>query len=449
MNLQDGNSDSLVEVQKWSQYETEHEIQLCLEAGDLGLAIERLSKAPLEFKLSERLAFDMISKAAILLPSSMKQNQNSSNPTTPIQNNKKPLSSASIATLYQQLRDRKVLTAFNSVQAGNALTLAMMNDTKSTQYQSQSATGSNNAIVPKLVDVEQLERLAELPVTALAPKKVTGIIWQIFGVATVIGINLISREFGVGDYFLQIGIGAFAAWIADQILLRGMIFESVYRFINPQLSEKVLIHEAGHFLVAYLLGACVQGYVLSSFEAFQLRVPGQAGTVFSDMKLETEMKNQRLTSSSLERFAVILMGGIAAEALRFGQAEGGKSDEEVLIQLLGGAIRPVWPPIAIINYARWAALDAILLLRSNQPAYDALVDAMRARKSLGECIRAIEKHAVKLPEIPSREEEKAVVQQEVEHKANLSSSNVIPTENIEELDERIKEIERRLKEISD
>lgn len=45
------------------------------------------------------------------------------------------------------------------------------------------------------------------------------------------------------------------------------------------------------------------------------------------------------------------MGGIAAEALEYGQAEGGQSDEVALVSLLAG-LRPAWYPDTILNQAR-------------------------------------------------------------------------------------------------
>lgn len=58
-----------------------------------------------------------------------------------------------------------------------------------------------------------------------------------------------------------------------------------------------------------------------------------------------------LTQRSIDRYSTVLMGGIAAEALQYGQAEGGQSDEKALVSLLSG-IRPAWYPETISDQAR-------------------------------------------------------------------------------------------------
>lgn len=51
---------------------------------------------------------------------------------------------------------------------------------------------------------------------------------------------------------------------------------------------------------------------------------------------------------------MVVMGGIAAEALHYGQAEGGRSDEDALVALLQG-LRPAWNPENILEQARYVS----------------------------------------------------------------------------------------------
>lgn len=52
---------------------------------------------------------------------------------------------------------------------------------------------------------------------------------------------------------------------ADRLFLNGAVAESLTRLIVPGYRERIVRHEAGHFLVAYLLGCPVQGCLLDPF----------------------------------------------------------------------------------------------------------------------------------------------------------------------------------------
>lgn len=114
---------------------------------------------------------------------------------------------------------------------------------------------------------------------------------------------------------------------------------------------------------------------------------GEAGTIFLDQTLFEQLEKAKVSASSLDRYSTIVMGGIAAEALTFQNAQGGSSDEQALIllmSLLG------FPLDRISNQARWAALRAVLVIKDYPEAYEALVAALQAGKSVGQCVLAIE-----------------------------------------------------------
>ena len=62
--------------------------------------------------------------------------------------------------------------------------------------------------------------------------------------------------------------------------------------MSAEYRQRVCMHEAGHFLVAYLMGVLPKGYTLSAVDA--LRRYGalniQAGTVFCDRVFQSEVR---------------------------------------------------------------------------------------------------------------------------------------------------------------
>lgn len=80
-------------------------------------------------------------------------------------------------------------------------------------------------------------------------------------------------------------------------------------------------HEAGHFLLAYLMGCPIQGFFLSAWDAAKAGIRGQAGTVFFDNDLSNQLNANKVTRSAIDRYTIVLMGGIAAEAMTYEQAE--------------------------------------------------------------------------------------------------------------------------------
>ncbi|AFY78878.1 hypothetical protein Ple7327_3688 [Pleurocapsa sp. PCC 7327] len=160
-------------------------------------------------------------------------------------------------------------------------------------------------------------------------------------------------------------------------------------FSSPQQRQRVVHHEAGHFLVAYFLGIPVVGYTLSAWEAFKEGQPGLGGVVF-DTNLLEKSADLREAPIILERFCTVWMAGIAAETIVYGNVEGGESDRENLREVLRfvGLPESVYP-----QKERWAYLQAKSLLEKHQKSYEALVQAMEKRASVEECLQAIGRNA--------------------------------------------------------
>lgn len=155
---------------------------------------------------------------------------------------------------------------------------------------------------------------------------------------------------------------------------------------SPQHRDRIIRHEAGHFLVAYLLGIPISGYTLTAWEALKQRQPGQGGVSFEDQELASQLEQGILSAQMLDKYCKVWMAGIAAETQVYGNAEGGADDRQ--------KIRTVLTPLGFSVSAqeqkqRWAALQARTLLQENWSAYEALVDAMRKRTNLADCLQLI------------------------------------------------------------
>lgn len=158
---------------------------------------------------------------------------------------------------------------------------------------------------------------------------------------------------------------------------------------SPQHRDRIIRHEAGHFLIAHLLEIPVSGYTLSAWEALQQRQPGLGGVSFDDRELASQLKQGTLAARMLDRYCTVWMAGVAAENLVYGSAEGGADDRQ--------KIRTVLTPLRFSASAqeqkqRSAILQARTLLQANWSAYEALVNMMQKRADVAECCRTIDQH---------------------------------------------------------
>ena len=158
-------------------------------------------------------------------------------------------------------------------------------------------------------------------------------------------------------------------------------------FASRQQRQRVIHHEAGHFLTAYFLGIPITGYTLTAWEAFKRGKPGIGGVEFDTQALTEKPLNLGEMRLTLERFCTVWMAGIAAENLVYGNAEGGGEDRSQVRTVLnmGG-----FPETVYRQKERWAQLQASNLLEKHQKAYEALVGAMTERASVEECYQTIQ-----------------------------------------------------------
>ena len=69
------------------------------------------------------------------------------------------------------------------------------------------------------------------------------------------------------------------AVLADSLFFRSVLSDSVARVVFPPYQERIVKHEAGHFLIGYLLGAPIQRCMMTVPQLFKEKalVAGQGG----------------------------------------------------------------------------------------------------------------------------------------------------------------------------
>jgi len=179
----------------------------------------------------------------------------------------------------------------------------------------------------------------------------------------------------------------------------GNLIVDIFSGQDSEYRQRILHHEAGHFLVAHLLDIPVESYTLSAWEGIKAGLPGMGGvvvkTVENDDATATASSSQ-LTSQQINRYCIVWMAGIAAESQTYGSAQGGDDDKAQLRQLWQQtqptlkALEPAAAATAIETQMRWARLQAQTLLEQQQAAYEALVGAMASRETVDVCCQKIE-----------------------------------------------------------
>ncbi|XP_065623448.1 uncharacterized protein LOC112018373 isoform X2 [Quercus suber] len=174
----------------------------------------------------------------------------------------------------------------------------------------------------------------------------------------------------------------------DSVFLGGCCLAQISSYWPPN-RRWILVHEAGHLLTAYLMGCPILGVILDPIVAMQMGIQGQAGTQFWDEKMANDLANGRLDGTAFDRYCMVLFAGIAAEALVYGEAEGGENDENLFM----GICILLQPPLSVAemsNQARWSVLQSYNLLKWHKHAHRAAVKALENGGSLSVVIRSIE-----------------------------------------------------------
>ena len=166
-----------------------------------------------------------------------------------------------------------------------------------------------------------------------------------------------------------------------------LLLDVLLASINAEHRDRIIRHEAGHFLVAYLFDIPITGYTLSAWEAFQQGQLGNGGVTFDTEALSAQVSNIREMRLTLDPFCTVWMAGIAAENIVYETVEGGAEDREKLREALEGL---GFSASDCSVKARWAERQAISMISEHWASYEALVAAMEKRASVAECYEVIQ-----------------------------------------------------------
>lgn len=152
--------------------------------------------------------------------------------------------------------------------------------------------------------------------------------------------------------------------------------------LSSEYRDRLLHHEAGHFLVATLLDIPITGYTLNPWEALKAGQKGQAGVSFDEPIITELLKSPTLTQQWIDRYCVLWMAGVVAEELVYGSAEGGADDLRNFNTLL-----KLYSPegVDFTPKRQWAKLQAKTLIKDHWQAYQILTFAMKSRLPVAKC----------------------------------------------------------------
>ncbi|MEO0836480.1 MAG: ATP-dependent Zn protease [Cyanobacteria bacterium J06642_3] len=162
-------------------------------------------------------------------------------------------------------------------------------------------------------------------------------------------------------------------------------------FASKAQRQRIIHHEAGHFLTAYFLGIPIQAYTLNAWDALQAGYEGRGGVIFDSAELTEKPFKLAQTRLTLDRFCTVWMAGIAAETMIYEDAQGGAED---YFQLNLALSMSGLAPSTYAQKARWGKVQATNLLERHRDSFQALVEAMEQKKSVEECCLAIQKHCL-------------------------------------------------------
>ncbi|KMZ67678.1 hypothetical protein ZOSMA_25G00650 [Zostera marina] len=207
-------------------------------------------------------------------------------------------------------------------------------------------------------------------------------LFTVVGTTGFLGV-ITSQLPGDWGFFVPYLIGSISLVVlAVGSISPGLLQASIDGFSSffPDYKERILRHEASHFLVAYLIGLPIFGYSLDI---------GKEHVNLIDEKLEKLLYSGKLEAKDLDRLAIVSMAGLAAEGLQYDKVIGQSADLFTLQRFINRT-KPQISKEQQQNLTRWAVLFAASLIKTNKVRHEALMAVMSEKATVLECIRAIE-----------------------------------------------------------
>ncbi|XP_011078009.1 uncharacterized protein LOC105161869 isoform X1 [Sesamum indicum] len=255
--------------------------------------------------------------------------------------------------------------------------------------------GTARQIPQRLYTLDELRLNGIEAASLLSPVDTTlGSIERIIQAAALLGGIAAWNVFDLSpQQILFTSLGFLFLWTFDAVSFNGgisfLVLDTLAHSFSQKYHDRVVQHEAGHFLIAYLLGILPKGYTLTSLDALKKEgsLNVQAGTAFVDFEFLEEVNKGKVSATTLNKFSCIALAGVATEYLLFGTAEGGLADINTLDKLLKSLGFTQKKADAQV---RWAVLNTVLILRRHEKARAVLADAMSEGRSVSSCVDAIE-----------------------------------------------------------
>ena len=159
---------------------------------------------------------------------------------------------------------------------------------------------------------------------------------------------------------------------------------------SPQYQERVLHHEAGHLLAACVLNIPIVDYVLDPWQAFRRGYPGYGGVQLDLSPWQRWLEQQQVSESDLERYGIFWAAGGVAEQHFSGESQGDRSDQAQISQLLALLRTQFGEGLDLKHWQSRFKLGAEDLLQTHPEAYEVVVDRMRRRMPVQECVAEVQ-----------------------------------------------------------